>query len=301
VASLTLTGAAPTVSVNTNQTITPAGASLTLAGKTPTESWTLTPTSGALAFDQTFKQPVLDHAIFPRTGSLLFLGRVIADLDTAITPSAGTLSASGIIPTQAIRLNTATGSLTLQGYQPATTVPGNVNLIATSGALTITGQSARWNIGVIPSAGSLTLTGTQPAPPNISLTPSAGSLTFNSEASLLFTSPYPCAGRWGTFRWGYRTWCHDIAPQQYTTDDIDLTFHRLSLAVTNTSSTDFVIASITPVFNAMGKRPQHYQAFVDENDLEYVSVGVTQSSRADFVIYDIRPSLNVRKKWRSNT
>jgi hypothetical protein len=73
------------------------------------------------------------------------------------------------------------------------------------------------------------------------------------------------------------------------------------LAVTNTSSTDFVIASITPVFNAMGKRPQHYQAFVDENDLEYVSVGVTQSSRADFVIYDIRPSLNVRKKWRSAT
>lgn len=108
--------------------------------------------------------------------------------NTTITPSAGSLTLTGVAPV-ATRQNTITptaGALTLTP-QTAGVIRGSI-IIPATGAMTLTGPPPVLiaGTGITPSAGALTLTGVAPAVSRQdTITPSAGTLVLTGVAPMV--------------------------------------------------------------------------------------------------------------------
>jgi hypothetical protein len=162
--SLGLTGATPRSDTGTR----PSVGTLTLTGQAPVVAVgpIITPLVGALTF--TGQAPTLRLAIFiaPPTGSAVLIG------DTPGV-SRGTI----LTPLQTV------GSLVLTGNQPSAVQSRVITPLA--GALAVTGNTPKQDIGTRPVAGALTLTGNIPQTGgNVAIQPTAGAMAVTGGTSV---------------------------------------------------------------------------------------------------------------------
>lgn len=188
-ASLTLTGAAPTVS--TPVVATPAAASLAVTGAAPTVTTTanvvVTPPAASLAltgYVPTVSAPV---TVTPPAASLTLTGQPpTVSTPVTVTPTAASLSLTGYAPVVStpVVATPLAASLVLAGYAPTVTAGASVVLEPPAASLSLTGAAptvtATGNVTVVPAAASLTVTGAVPtvtATGNVTVVPNSASLT----------------------------------------------------------------------------------------------------------------------------
>lgn len=198
VASLTLTGFAPTVAVSDNKTATPSVASLTLTAFAASViiGTTLTPSVASLSLTTFAPTATVSNniSVTPSATSLSLTGQaptVTATDNKSATPSLATLSLSTFSPTIAVSDNKSavpsTASLTLTGLAPTTLL--NTNLIPSVASLTLSGQAPTATVSdnktATPSLATLSLSTFAPtvtATNNQFATPSTSSLTLTGQA-----------------------------------------------------------------------------------------------------------------------
>jgi len=213
---LTLTGAAPTVTVAaaSGVTVTPSAATLTLTGSAPPLDLGVGPAGGSLAATGSTPQldtgllpaaaaatltgnpPVLDSGIYPANASVTLTGSaptVIVDGPQLVTPVAAELTVTGSLPVIVLGGNQiatpAAASLTLTGSAPQL----DSGIRPAAAAATVTGAVPSLDFGIRPEAGPLTLTG---AIPTVTLsghqtaTPTASNLTLTGVAPTIAVSDH---------------------------------------------------------------------------------------------------------------
>ncbi len=209
--SLTLSGAAPTVTVSSSGTnLVPAAASLALTGNVPVEKFSIVVPVGSLALSSDAPTSVQNIIETPSAASLVLTGNVPVELfsiqvpaaalalsgttstvvqNLSETPAAASLALSSAAPTSVQNLldTPAAGTLTLSTAAP--TAVQNIPASPASASLALTGTVPiiKWNL-VVP-AGGLTLTADAPTVQSnnqINLTPLA--------ASLNLTGTFPVPG-----------------------------------------------------------------------------------------------------------
>jgi hypothetical protein len=176
-ATLTLTGSTPTITASDHKTITPTAISLTLTGSTPTvtvsDHKTTTPTAATLTLTgQTPTVTASDHQ--------------------TLTPAAVTLTLTGGTPAITASdhqtLTPAGASLTLSGGTPVIVAGDHQTITPTAATLTLTGHTptiaAGGNQTITPAGATLTLTGSTPiitASDHQTITPTGASLTLTGQ------------------------------------------------------------------------------------------------------------------------
>jgi len=166
-ASLTLTGFAPTVS--TPRLVTPGAASLTLTAQTPTVSTPILVTPGVASLSITAFAPTVSapRLVTPGAGSLSLTGFApTVGVGLVFTPGAATLALTAFTPTVLVPVlvTPGTGSLTLTAFDPTvsaglTFVPGEASLVLTAFAPTVVGIAP---VLVTPDTAALTITRYRP-------------------------------------------------------------------------------------------------------------------------------------------
>lgn len=187
--ALTLAGQTPTVSFTFDRA--PAAGALTIAGQTPSTALAIDRAPAAGALTLTGQAPtiafVFDRA--PAAGTLTLAGAAPATaLAFVRAPGAGALTIAGQTPTAGVALDRkpGAGALILAGQAPSIAL-AFVRAPAV-GALTIAGQTPTVNTSIDrqPSAGALTLAGQAPAIAlNFRRAPGLGTMTLTGQSPAL--------------------------------------------------------------------------------------------------------------------
>lgn len=124
----------------------------------------------------------------PTDGSVAATGQS-STLTTSLNPATGSLAATGQSAGLVRGLNPATGSAAASGISPALTTFLN----PATGSATATGQAAVFALGLNPATGSLAATG-QAATTTLGLNPSTGSLAATGQSAGLVRGLNPATG-----------------------------------------------------------------------------------------------------------
>lgn len=191
VGSLTATGFAPSVVVNT--LVAPGVGVLTATGFAPAV--------------------VVNTRVLPGAGALTTTGfapTVVVSNNQSVAPGVGALTLSGFAPTVSATDNktvlAGVGALTLAGLAPTVTATANQFVAPDVGTLTLAGLSPTVavsdNQSVAPDVGALTLTGYPPtvaAAGGVTVTPDVGVLTLTGYEPTVVGDPVTTTSRIGGF------------------------------------------------------------------------------------------------------
>jgi hypothetical protein len=300
---LTLTGPAPSTSISNEQVLTPFAGALSLTGVVPNFGTSITAVTGALTV--TGRQPGQDLSISIEAANVLSLeGSTVGPFGLDILTQDGGLALTEQASLLALAMTPGAGELTIVGdQQPTVQVPGNTSIAPFRGGLDLTGQQPVQAIAIIVPSGFLFLEEHIPGPPNTGITPSTGTLVIGPANAGAFPrvriTPLPCYPRWSQNNtWGGHSWCSHRRIVPHRTNQLNALVYYLQVDIEQTSSSDFIIAQITPILNINAQLPDKYQAIVDEDGFERLSVEIISGSNDDFVIQSIRPVMNLKKQRR---
>jgi hypothetical protein len=178
--------------------VTPAAASLSLTGFAPSVivNTILTPAAASLAITAFAPSVVVNTIITPAAASLTLTGfapTVLAPV--VVTPGAASLTLTGFAPTVTVSggvtLTPGAATLTLTTFAPTVLTPVTVVPAAASLTLTAFAPTVLTPVVVTPAAATLTLTAFAPtvlAVTSVTLTPQAATLTLTTFAPIVSVS-----------------------------------------------------------------------------------------------------------------